>query len=320
MRWPLALLALAVCASTGCGTSTTDAATRVPSRPGPLRWAPPALTDPIEITLADGYTETSLDPARDYVVRLPQHVKRGGITLAGGHDVVLVGGHVTVPAGAPPGRENDKLRRGLYIKGATGTVHVEGVLFDADPGIEWDAIDINAPAAAVQLEDIRVDGVRGSFGGFHGDVVQPWGGVRSLRIDRLSASSNYQGLMIPIDKGPIGAAHVSHVDLHGLASSAPGTAHLLWLTSGSRTCDSYPVGLGNVWVQPPAGVLVRRSVWPQPRRPGECGARTRRGHVSWPLLPSVHGYVHAGVPPGGSYVPRGRAGIGYATPGYRGAR
>jgi hypothetical protein len=158
--------------------------------------------------------------------------------------------------------------------------------------------------------------VHGSFAGFHADVVQPWGGVRLLRIDRLTASSDYQGLTLPIDLGPIGHAVVSHVDLHGLSSSARDTAHLLWLTTGSRTCRAYPVSLDHVYVQPPNHHPLGRTVWPQQGRPGACAARVRRGVVTWPHLPVVHGMVHGGTPPGGPYVPPGVAGVGYRSPGY----
>ena len=163
-----------------------------------LRWPPPRLVDPATIKLpSTGYTESQLDPDRDYIVDLPARDKRGGVTLIGGHNVVIVGGHITVPRSAQP---EDRFRRALYIKDATGTVHVEGVVLDSAPGAVWDGIDIAAPEATVQLENVRVDGVRGSLAGYHGDVVQPWGGVRALRVDRLSASSDYQGLTIPIDQ------------------------------------------------------------------------------------------------------------------------
>jgi hypothetical protein len=285
-------------------------------RPGPLRWAPPELRDPETIALDDGYTDMTLDPERDYVIELPHGDKHGGVTIEGGHDVVLIGGHVTLPPGAPPGAANDRYRTGLYLKGQTGTVHVEGLLLDAAPGVRWDAIDIDAPAATVQLENIRADGVRGGFHSFHADVVQPWGGVRALRIDRLTASSNYQGLTLPIDKGPIGGARISHVDLHGLAAGAQGTGHLLWLTTGSRTCHDYPVLLHDVYVSPRAGETLADGVWPQRGRPRGCAARVRRGVASWPRLPAVHGVVHAGSPPDGAYVPPGVAGAGYVSPGY----
>jgi len=265
--------------------------------------------------LGSGYNRISLDPARDYIVALPPTGAQG-VTLDGGHNVVLIGGRITVPADLPAGRADDALRRGLYVKGATGTVHVEGVLFEGAPGAVWDAIDIAAPAANVQLENIRVEGVHGGFHSFHADVVQPWGGVRSLRIDRLTATSNYQGLMIPVDQGPILAAHVSRVDLRGLAVEVDGNGHLLWLTSGSRSCRAYPVDLFDVWVQARPGTTVRRSLWPEPGHPAGCAARARRGRVSWPRLP-VRGVVHAGAPPGGSFVPPGLAGPDYVSPGYR---
>jgi hypothetical protein len=313
MRGLIVLLGLA-CALFGCGGSTATSATAVPR--GPLRWAPPALHDPTTILLGRGYSDTTLDPERDYVIRLPSADKRGGVTIEGGHDVVVIGGHVTLPSGAPPGAANDRYRTGLYLKGQTGTVHVEGVLFDAAPGVRWDAIDIDAPAATVQLENVRADGVRGGFHSFHADVVQPWGGVRALRIDHLSASSNYQGLTLPIDEGPIGSAQVSHVDLHGLSAGAQGTGHLLWLTTGSRTCRSYPVALHDVYVRPRAGETLGETVWPQRGHPGRCAARTHDAVASWPRLRRIRGDVRAGAPPGGSYVPPGVAGVGYVSPGY----
>lgn len=313
MRRAGSLLALAACALAGCGGATAA----VPRPLGPLRWAPPALHDPTTIVLGDGYTETRLYPRHDYIVQLPPHPKRGGVTLLGGHNVVLIGGEISVPARTPRGRENDRYRRALYIKGASGTVHVEGVRFDAEAGAQWDAVDIAAPAAVVQLENLRIDGVRGGVDDFHADVVQPWGGVGALRIDRLTASSNYQGLTIPIDTGPIGSARIDHANLRGLAAGAQGNGHLLWLTTGSQTCRSYPVQLSDVWVRPRAGVSLAHTVWPQRRRPGPCAVRARGRAVSWPGLRGVHGSVRAGTPPHGDFVPRSVAGVGYVTPGYR---
>ncbi len=274
--------------------------------------------DPTTITLGSGYTDTELDPTRDYVIRLPQHDKLGGVTLEGGHNIVMIGGMITVPTGAPPGHFYDRYRTGLYVKDATGTVQVEGVLFDGTPEAEWDAIDIDAPLATVQIENVRAESLRGRFHAFHADVVQPWGGVRALRIDRLTATSNYQGLTIPIDKGPIGSAQISHVDLRGQSAGHQLGGHLLWLTTGSETCRAYPVELADVYVKPRAGLTLRESVWPQYRRPRSCGAQSRRGYVFWPSLPEIHGRVLYGSPPGGSYVPPEVAGLSYVSPGYRG--
>jgi hypothetical protein len=315
--WRLAAcLVLLVAVAQGCGAEADSAGSggRVPHAAG-LRWAPPKLDDPIAIEAPrGGFTEFQLDPGRDYVVELPAAAKVGGLTLVGGHDVAIVGGEITVPA-VPGGTEvDDRLRRALYLKDATGTVHVEGVLLDAAPGATWDGIDIATPEATVQIENVRVTGVKGSAAGFHGDVVQPWGGVKALRIDRLSATSDYQGLTIPVDQGPIGAARISRVDLHRIPRD-PGRGRLLWLTSGSSTCDSYPVRLKRVFVEPRPSrrTGLGNAVWPGTGRPPQCGARTTGGVATWPALPTVVGEVRAGVPPHGPYVPPGLAGVGYVS-------
>jgi hypothetical protein len=309
-----ACLALATATAPGCGADADSAG----GDPGPvlhaagLRWAPPALVDPTAIGVPRrGYTEVRLDPEKDYVVELPAGGRRGGLTILGGHDVVIVGGQITVP---DSGGTDDVLRRALYIKGATGTVHVEGVLFDAAPGVMWDGIDVAAPEATVQIENVRVSGVRGRAADFHGDVVQPWGGVRELRIDRLSATSDYQGLTIPVDQGPIGTALISRVDLHRIRRD-PHRGRLLWLTSGSRTCESYPARLKRVFVEPRPGHGggLGAAIWPGTGLPPACPARTSAGTATWPALPEVVGHVRLGDPPHGPYVPPGLAGDEYVS-------
>jgi hypothetical protein len=280
---------------------------------GELRWAPPELSEPRTIPLDEHYSYIRLAPTEDAVIKLPDAKKRGGVTIEGGNDIVLIGGEIAVPAG---GEIESRYKTGLYIKGATGTVHVEGVRFGAARDAEWDAITINAPQATVQLENIRADRLRGRFDGFHADVVQPWGGVATLRINRLTASSNYQGLMIPIDRAPIGRAVLSSIDLRGLAEDADAGGHLLWLTSGAQSCTAYPVQLRNVYVEPRPGMSFGASLWPQRGRPPGCGAATRKGVATWPALPSVRGEVISGAPEGGPYVPVGVAGLDYASPGY----
>lgn len=299
----------------GCSASARDSTEARVAR-GKLRWAPPALSDPETIDLGDGYSNTKLEPTQDAILRLPDGVKHGAVTIEGGNDIVLIGGAIKIPPGTPPGVANNRFRIGLYIKGTTGTVHAEGLSFSAAPGVEWDAIDINAPQATVQLENIRAERLRGGYDGLHADVIQPWGGVRVLRVDRLSASSNYQGLMIPIDRGPIGRAVLSRIDLRGLSADAVEGGHLLWLTSGTRTCAGYPVQLRDFYIEPRPGVPFGKSVWPQWRRPAGCNARARHGVITWPGLTSVNGGVRAGSPPRGEYVPPGVAGSAYASPGY----
>jgi hypothetical protein len=154
----------------------------------PLRWAPPTLVEPKTIVLGTGYTHTTLATNRDYIIKLPATKKVGATWIDGGRNVVVIGGHLTIPPTSFSPATNEATA--LSIKGATGTVHVEGVLIDGSAGGEFDAVTVNAPEATVQLENLRIVGVRGCNEKIHADVVQPWGGVKNLRINRLTGRSS----------------------------------------------------------------------------------------------------------------------------------
>jgi hypothetical protein len=290
----------------------------LPAPTGLLPWAPPLLVEPKTITLGTGYTHTTLAADRDYIVKLPATKKVGGTWIDGGHNVVIVGGAVTVPA--PIGTtETGAERRAFYIKGTTGTVHIEGVEIDNPSGAQFDGIAIAAPQATVQLENLRITGLRGGLAAYHADVVQPWGGVKVLRIDHLTGSSDYQGLTLAEDLGPIGSSLISNVNLAAL--STPTTekgGHMVWLTKGTQTCQSRPVHLSNVYLQPRKDRSLSTSVWPPSSSALSCPA-SGGALVSWPKLPVVAGAVAAGTPAGGDYVPAGSVGLRYKTSGYLGS-
>jgi hypothetical protein len=294
------------------GEELGASAARLPSPPHLLRWAPPPLVEPKTIILGDGYSHPILATNRDYIIKLPPTKKIGGTWIDGGHNVVIKGGHVTVPAGTSASTANE--RTAISIRGATGTVHVEGVLIDGSGGGEFDGVTINAPEAVVQLQNMRIVGVRGREMGFHGDVIQPWGGVKDLRIDYLTGTSNYQGLSIQQDLGPIGSAKISHADL--VATTEPTVergGHMLWLTKGG-VCNGYPLALSEVFVKPRRTKTLGGSVWPQSDSSLPCKASVTT-FATWPGLP-VSGAVQSGVPSGGNFVPSGVAGLSYQSPGY----
>jgi len=276
-----------------------------------LRWAPPVLTEPTTIDLSTGVSKLALDRDRDYILRMPAEKKVGATWLIGGRNIVIVGGHTTIPRGTPPGRANDGYRRNIYINDATGTVHIEGLLIDGSGGGAADGIDVSAPEATVQIQNVRIVGLRGQHAGFHADVVQPWGGVKDLRIDRLTGSTNYQGLQI-VGPGPIGSAEISNVNLFQTAGPYHRGGHMIWLAG--EGCASAKITLENVWVKPRRGRWLGDSVWPQDRRTfarrRSCVGRASRTVASWPKLP-VTGVVRAGAPPSGDVVPKGSVGIGY---------
>lgn len=282
--WTLSLLTVLMAAVVGAGCSPTGPTTRrlPPESSGP--WAPPQLVDPETVEVSSADTHAQLDRGRDYVVELVEPIAEvGGVTISGGRNVVVVGGEITIPwAGARPSPAE---RRGLYLRWQTGTVHVEGLLIDDRGGDLSEGIQINAPAARVQLVNVRVDGVHArdqvDFTDNHPDLVQPWGGARELRIWGFTGSSAYQGIFLKADEDELGRVILDRVNLVGL----PGARYLLWAT------DVAPE-LGDVWVDPAPGRSIRRSLRPE--------------------LPDATWIgVRQGTPPGGDFVPAGLAGQDY---------
>jgi hypothetical protein len=190
---------------------------------------------------------------------------------------------------------------------------------------EGDGIDIAAPLATVQIENVRVVGLTGSETTTHADVIQPWGGVKEMRVDRLTGSTDYQGLHIQPDLGVNGTEIVKNANLY---SGSKDTGNwLLWLTKGSDTCETAgSVQLDEVYVEPRPGRDLGNSVWPPDQfdvadvagSVGECLSElsSDKTQMSFPNLPSVSGVVKKGPPPSGDFVPDGVAGADYVSPGY----
>lgn len=279
------------------------------SSPAKLRWAPPTLEKPSTIQLGVDNPVPGLRPDRDYIIKLPNAIRTRATILRGGRNVIIMGGHVAL-ANLDNTAADDAEKRAFYIKDCTGTVHIEGVLIDGAKSGEYDAFAIAAPPATVQLENIRVIDVHGTFKTFHGDIVQPWGGVKELRIDRMTGSTSYQGLQIDQDHGPIGREIIQHVNLTGSGN------YKVWLTKNEA--DKPPsISLREVYVTPPPGRALADSVWP-PARDKEAGAVASAdgSEVTWPKLPFIQGSIRLGPPPGGDFVPLGLAGLTYQSPGY----
>lgn len=271
-----------------------------------LRWPAPALDNPTTIELGTGTTTSKLDPAKDYIVRLPAATKRGSTVLIGGRNVVMIGGEITVPAGDP-------YQRGLYIKDATGTVHVEGIHFDMS-GAESDAIVIAAPLATVQLQVIRVDGVHGWFKSWHADIVQPWGGVRRLLIDRLTGVTRYQGIQLSALTGPIGEIVISRTNLIGSGSQVwasgklGGNGGFLFWAECSLTAK---VTIEASYLNPRKVRGPALAAYPDRSTKCPAALSADRKMVLFPHLPIAGGFT-IGKPNGGDYVRPNSVGTGYA--------
>lgn len=317
-----------ICSGSGHALASSPAAVEgsSSSESDKLRYPPPPLEHPATINLGTGITYNRLVDGQDYLVKMPAVKKVGSTTLEGGRNIVIIGGHVTLPvlmkAPGQPDVSNGAISRGIYLKNNHGIVHIEGVLVDATGGGMADGIVIASPDSIVQIENVRVDGVFGFNHQFHADVVQPYGGVKDLRIDKLTGYSAYQGLTIGQDQGPIGSAEISRANLVCIHPqiNGPGNngGYMLWFTShGGGAETAYPISFDEVYVQPRAGRTLGNSVWP-PAGFASCPAIIAAdGSVAtWPAIPKVKGCVKLGAPPHGDFVPAGMAGLKYVSPGY----
>jgi hypothetical protein len=284
---------------------------------GPLTWAPPVLSNPITLELTTAAGVHSLDKTKDYIIKMPNGIK-GDTFLNGGRNVVMIGGHISTGSESSRAYMDSPEHRGIYITQATGTVHIEGVLIDASRTGAGDGIAINAPNAIIQIQNTRIVGLIGGSGSNHADVIQAWGGLKELRVDRLTGSTNYQGLHIQPELRPNGPEIIKNTNVSSHSTTAGNW--LVWLTHSDNTCDTAArVELSEVYVTPRPGRTLRSTVWPSDSQPSACKTVHSAGEtiLSFPNLPSVTGVIKKGPPPGGDFVPAGVAGLNYVSPGYQ---
>jgi hypothetical protein len=286
-----------------------------------LTWAPPVLTNPITVNVpandtryGNGVTKVMLASGQDARINLPSTTKAGGLWIEGGRNVIVIGGHIQ------PNPNHSTISgalgmRGIYVKNNTGVVHIEGVLIDSPDDREYDAMEIDSGGTTLQLENNRWLRVAGTYSTNHGDVLQPYGtGVREVRIDKLTASSRYQGLQLYDQyNGPVTAKRVDLTARPQTSGTSGG--HMVWV--GDDSCGQLsPYSFSEVYVRPRPDRTLGDSIWPTSSASG-CPAQLLNGFASWPLFPAISGDVALGPPPGGEFVAAGVAGLDYVSPGYQ---
>lgn len=297
----------------------------------PLTWAPPVLTNPITIEVKNdgsiGGHAVSMDATKDYIIKLPKNEALiGGLHLNGGRNIVIIGGEIYIPQQpTPAGAAYPSItnRRMMKTQFSTGTIHIEGVL-GRGPDIS-EGIQVLADGVTVQIQNVRIEHLRArdqvNFSDNHPDVVQLANGVKDLRMDKVTGSSDYQGFFLCPQSG-VAAEKITLKRVNLLGD--PTSRQLFWM------CDTIKsVSLDQVWIYNPTGYK-----WGFPRMigPGEGDPSPRyaiistdaqgKKYATWPSImtnPSVTGRVTEGVPAGGDFVPAGVAGINYVSPGYLGA-
>jgi hypothetical protein len=252
------------------------------------------LVNPLQVQVTNTNRALVLDDARDYVVHMPATplTASGGLTISGGHHVVLIGGHISIPWQGSQPRSHS--RRGLFLKNQTGTVHVEGLLIDGTDLAEGINLD-QRRGSVVQIENVRVIGVHArdevGFTDTHPDVIQTWAGPTYLRVDRLTATTDYQGFFLHPTQYDTNAniklADFRHVNISGTTTSG----YLLWQAT------PFPLTASDVYVQPAPARQSRPTLWPSV---------------------SAWSNVKVGIPFSGDFAITGTAGSKYVSPGYVG--
>lgn len=224
------------------------------------KWLPANVTYEKKIVTSPGVI--TLDVTKNYEIVTPS-VLNGPVEIRGGRHVLWVGGHISIPA-ANARKVSFRARRGLVINDAAGVatgrkVHIEGLLIDG-PGLA-EGINTACPSADVQLVNVRIGAVtfagadeRDGTNGYvksHPDVIQTWGGYRSLRIDGLTAKSGYQGIFLKNDKGPFplpssDRVWLSRVDVTAVEFTAADDGRRY---AGHRMFAWYPGRVGQVRVE-----------------------------------------------------------------------
>ncbi|WP_036335377.1 hypothetical protein, partial [Modestobacter caceresii] len=130
------------------------------SRPA-LSWRPPAGYANYPVTKVTATTSLTTVSGRggDVLIKLPTDRAVGPITIADCRNAVIIGGSIkALPSAKVAGHD----QRAIYVRNCTGTVHIEGVHINgAVTGAQTDGIAANAPRAILQIQNVRVDGLRG---------------------------------------------------------------------------------------------------------------------------------------------------------------
>jgi hypothetical protein len=276
-----------------------------------LTWAPPALNNPITITEPDSGGNIYMDSTKDYIVKVGHLNACGGLWLEGGHNVVVIGGEITIPGLC--GSAYD--RTAVKVRSNTGTVHLEGL--EIDGPYTHDGIVTAAPQATLQIENVRIESVQ-TYDANHSDCIQTQAGLGALRVDHFTCRTQLQGFFLKDETSTV--CHLGLCDLRNSnISGLPGMGkYLFW----QETTD-IPVSLSNVWLQgnDPTWTDFGMWVWPNKNAEGQSDPNRRAvvssdGSYLWFTNSNISGTINKGTPPGGDFVPTGVAGTGYVSPGY----
>ena len=287
-----------------------------PSPTGALTWRPPTLSAPTTLTLNTTNNYFRLDNQKDYIVKYPSSVKAGQLMIEGGRNITIIGGaqRSYTGAGAASIYFTDNGTNGAPVNGRI--IHVEGISVDMAGGDGRDIFGLQTPSAIVQLENIRAMNVHGVGSGVHADIVQNYGPVGGLRVDRMTGSTTFQGFFIRPQEGLIKNVDLRRVNLTNNPNGEDTHTQVLYFANPDGAAP--PLNLDSFYVKNNRpGQNAQNAVYPDATATGMASAFDGTT-VSFPTFSQVTGTVTDGNPPNGDFVTSTVAGLAYTTPGYVG--
>lgn len=278
-----------------------------------LRWSPPAQSGPtiVDLTNTGTYFPTFADD-EDVIINMPETIRDNGANIG-----ITGGRHVRVIGGYHRGR--------LVATDVTGSIWYEGILIDlVDHATPTDAFvvagttDVHAPD--VYIQNCRAQGVKGEDAGTHGDCIQAYDDIGTIRIHNFTGITDYQGIFLPHGDA-ITAAEFSRINMRWSDLSASVFRSLFFIrrtdSSPNGATVSYPVDFVECYAQTPVdGDLATTddTVWPgvgETIGEEDVGATESAIGARWDW---TTGMVLRGMPPGGDFVQDGvNCGLGYGS-------
>ena len=294
----------------------------------PKEWKKPELKTPTILDVTDdspaGLTQ-GLDTSKDYIIRLGKNsggkVVRESITVTGGRNIQIIGGHFARPGNTPASdsKTGERLKHHgvmLGISGQSGIFYAENVLIDANKQYGVDAIGVGASQksepSSYMFHKIHIRGVHGASKGNQADGLQVVGPVNKLWLNKVTIVSSCQGLaMEPF--WPLKDVWLNQVNLryeNPDARAGGANCFALWLGNGKHTheqINSASYEFNDVYVE--ERLHYFHFNWGQasigPSRGSSKGNWPYQNDENKAYFPDYNtkGYITRGIPMSGDFVP-----------------
>ncbi|MGF9567108.1 hypothetical protein [Neorhizobium sp. JUb45] len=278
---------------------------------------------PTRYQLPVGFFRQELDPLADAVFLPSEQVRNGTFQCVGGRHVHHVGGKQIWDWDGGAAERYKDVSHSIFIEGRHIVMMRSGDAFSAGGTYRQAAPYSLFPD--VYIQNCRVENVRGSFDEIHADVFQLDYSLHDLKIDCLTADTDYQGLYLRPTVAISGKIDIRRCNFTlNTANGLQPSARLIYLFKNmSEVSDTrHLLYFSEVYCDVPHGLDPRTFF--SPRQGMEIAADAQGTYVWWPDLSQrvmdLKGQparIRIGKPPNGDFAPATSVGLGYRSPGYQ---